>query len=286
MKHDTALRAKSSLQLIKLPRPPIEPILRRRRKGPGFLSHPRRAPKPPTATGILGIGGADQPAEHRGVFCVTGAIGEVHPEQGIKFLRELQHLEFDRNQPVTIGIELVVLVDLPLNPPGIQCCLRAHNDREPTVFHARLTLGLELAGPTLPFVEPNAQAVHLHEYPSERLDALGVVVIVTEENVELPHRRLPCGIRRDQRVVRRSLIQVRQEPVLQRNRSGPRARFQPACRRGNQGAPGLRDGMADRGPPNNLAVEPVKQQPRGLDMHGVPHGKHAAHARLDQTRRN
>ena len=94
--------------------------------------------------------------------------------------------------------------------------------------------GSSLPGPHSHLSSQNAQAVHLHEYPSERLDALGVIVIVAEEDVELPHRRLPCSVRRNQRVVRRSLVEVRQEPVLQRDRSGPRTRFQPACRRGNQ----------------------------------------------------
>ena len=47
---------------------------------------------------------------------------------------------------------------------------------------------------------------------------------------------------------------------------------------------GLGDGMADGGAADQLAVEAVEQEPRGLDMHRVAHGQHAADARLDQPR--
>jgi len=42
--------------------------------------------------------------------------------------------------------------------------------------------------------------------------------------------------------------------------------------------------MADRSTADELAVEAVEQEPRGLDVHGVAHREHAPHARLNQPR--
>jgi hypothetical protein len=102
--------------------------------GRGRILRTRRAAEAAPATSILGIGTADEPGERRGVVGVTGEMGEVHPEQIIQFARQLQRLELDRDEPVARGIELVVLVDLPLHPPRLQRGLRADDDREAAVL--------------------------------------------------------------------------------------------------------------------------------------------------------
>ena len=116
VQHDAASRAESALQLVRAPAPARGSHTAAAVGTAGFLGQRRRVRNPPTAAGILGIGTADQPGEHRGVFGVTGRIGEVHPEQDIQFVGSVERLELDRDEPVALGIELVVLLDLPLQP--------------------------------------------------------------------------------------------------------------------------------------------------------------------------
>ena len=79
---------------------------------------------------------------------------------------------------------------------------------------------------------------------------------------------------------------MRQEPVLQLDGASAGAVFDPARGVDDQRRAGLRDGVADRGAADQLAIKAVEQQPRGLDVDGMAHGEHAADARLDQARRD
>ncbi len=97
-------------------------------------------------------------------------------------------------------------------------------------------------------------------------------------------RLLPGNIGRDERVVFRALVEVRQEPIVQLDGAPTGTGFDPASRSGQQRLPGFGDGLADRGAADKLAIEAVEQQPRGLDVDGMAHREHAAHARLDQAR--
>ena len=137
----------------------MEAVSRRRWEAAGFLGPLRRVAVPATAASILGIGAADEPGELRGVVGITGGIAEIHPVQALQVGRELQFLEFDGDEPVAVGIELVVVVDLPLHPFRLQRFLRADDDGEAAVPDSLLAERLQLAGDALPLVEPDAQAV-------------------------------------------------------------------------------------------------------------------------------
>ena len=146
MQHDAAMRAEPALQLVKLPRPAVEAVLRRRWKAAGFLGQLRRAAEPATAPGILGIGTADEPGEQRGVVGVRAGSVKSTQSSSFNFGGNFSALELDRDEPVAFGIELVMLLDLPLHPFRFQRGLRADDDREAAVLDAGFALRLQFAG--------------------------------------------------------------------------------------------------------------------------------------------
>ncbi|KFB68560.1 MAG: hypothetical protein CAPSK01_001956 [Candidatus Accumulibacter vicinus] len=213
-------------------------------------------------------------------------VGEIDPEQGVEIGRQLQRLELERQQVLVagIGMDFAVLVDLPPDPLRVQRRGRAGDDGEAAVADAGGALRFELAGATLPLVEPDAQAVSFAERAGQRFDPRRVVVVVTEEEIELAQRLLAGEVGRQQRFVAAALVELRQEPVFEIERARRRALFEPARGRGDERAAPLRHRMADGGAAGQFAVEAVEEDPRRLDMHGVPHRKHAADAGLDQAR--
>ena len=64
-------------------------------------------------------------------------------------------------------------------------------------------------------------------------------MIVAEEDVELPHGPLPGSLARDECLILAPLVEVGQEPIVEREGLGSGTGFEPAGRGGNQGAAGL-----------------------------------------------
>ena len=152
-------RAEVALQVVKLPRAALESILRRTRKGAGLAVLRRRAEAAPAA-GILGVGRADV-AARAARRCRRPSLGSVKSTQSSSFNSggSSSCSNLIGQQPVPLGIELVVLVDFPRDPFGVEGCLRADDDGEAAVADAGFALRLQLAGAALPLVEPDAQAV-------------------------------------------------------------------------------------------------------------------------------
>ena len=108
-----------------------------------------------------------------------------------------------------------MVLDLPGDPFRVQCRLRADDDREAAVADADLALRLQLAGRALPNIQPDVQSMFFGQRACQRFDTDGVVMVVAEEDVELPHGLLFRRFPGQERLIESPLIKVRQEPVLQ-----------------------------------------------------------------------
>ena len=149
---------------------------------------PRRWPEASQATGVFGIGTADEPGEKCGVFCVLPGISEVDPEQPVELAGQLERLQLERQEAIGLGIEFEMFLDFPIHPFRIECGLRARDDGDAAVPNAGFALRFELAQAAFPFVQPDSQAMLLYQRASEYFDAGRVVVIVAEEKIKLSWR--------------------------------------------------------------------------------------------------
>ena len=97
---------------------------------------------------------------------------------------------------------------------------------------------------------------------------------------------LPAGAGRDQHRVGAHLVELGDEPVFQVYRRCAGAEVEPAGGVGPQAGAGLLQRPPHRQAAAQLVVKALHQQPRRFDVDGVAKGHHAAHAALEQRRRD
>lgn len=142
----------------------------------------------------------------------------------------MERLELEGQQAVGVGIEFEVLFDFSVHPLGVQRGLRAGDDGEAAAADAGRAPWFELGRAALLFLEPDAQVVLFVERADQRFDPRRVVVVVTDEEIELAQRQLVGEVGRQQRVVGATLVELWQESVGELQRARRRALFQPARR--------------------------------------------------------
>ena len=90
---NAALCAELALQQMQFPCAAVKAIGRWRRERPVLIALARRCAIPATAARVFGIGAADEPRELRGTLCILRGIGEVHPEQFVERLGQIEFFE-------------------------------------------------------------------------------------------------------------------------------------------------------------------------------------------------
>ena len=105
-------------------------------------------------------------------------------------------------------------------------------------------------------------------------------MVVAEEDVELTHEMLPGRIAGKQRLIESTLIEMGQEPVVQRNHASARSHLNPAIGRRDERTLRLpQTAWPMVAPLVSLSVEAVQEDSRGFDVNGMAHGEHAADTR-------
>lgn len=94
---------------------------------------------------------------------------------------------------------------------GVQRGLQAGDDGEAAVADVGRALWFELGRATLLFLEPDAQVVLFVERADQRFDPRRVVVVVTDEEIELAQRQLVGEVGRQQRVVGATLVELQNQ---------------------------------------------------------------------------
>ena len=96
MEHDAAVPAKQPFQLVQLPGPALEAILRRTREA-ARLAVLRRRPEPAPAAGVLGVERTHEGGQPRQAIGVLGGIEQINPEQVVEVLRQVHVFEAQRD---------------------------------------------------------------------------------------------------------------------------------------------------------------------------------------------